>query len=444
MNYDDLKRIAKETKVSVRDLIVMAPQNDPFYAGTEGDKIKAHWFADMWQRFGYSTGVHLRRIHYQIVSQGDSKDCNGKPYENTKECWSELGNAARAARYLGLVPVGSFIDARNPPAKVYHGVEYVPESPWLYLPDDDWQLPSIAPQLEFSLNFPMPEVCGYRYQPEDQEYLLEVWCEKSTMNDVLNPLCRKYRANFVTGLGFLSITAVDNLIERAVSARKPTRIFYISDFDPAGSFMPQQIARQIEFWLQQKDLNHDVALTPLALTKEQVVRYELPRIPIKDTDRRASNFEDKHGEGAVELDALEALFPGSLEAIVRNGMDDFIDQELPARLSSAEDMATEWLERQWDEGMEYERSRFNEIAHEVAVIAEGYRDRLAELAAELDQEITPYRQELDQLRQAITEKVYWLERVLPDRPSANPQPDDEDWLFRSDRDYMDQLKRYKA
>ena len=208
--------------------------------------------------------------------------------------------------------------------------------------------------------------------------------------------------------------------------------------------MPQQIARQIEFWLQQKDLSHDVALTPLALTKEQVVQYELPRIPIKDTDRRASNFEDKHGEGAVELDALEALFPGSLEAIVRDAMDDFIDKELPARLSETEDMATEWLEHQWNEGMEYERSRFNEIAREVAVIAEGYRDRLTELADELDQEITPYRQELDQLRQAITEKVYWLERVLPDRPSANPQPDDEDWLFRSSRDYITQLRRYKA
>ena len=33
MNYEAIKRIAKESKLSYKKLIVLAPQNDPFYAG---------------------------------------------------------------------------------------------------------------------------------------------------------------------------------------------------------------------------------------------------------------------------------------------------------------------------------------------------------------------------------------------------------------------------
>lgn len=444
MNYNDLKHIAKLNKVSVKNLIVLAPQNDPFYTGTDGDLTKANWFAEIWDRFGYSTGVHLRRIHYQILSQGDSLDFNGKPYENTERCWGDLNNAAKAARYLGLVPVDSFIDARNPPARVYYSEEYEQGSPWLSLPDDGMELPSIAPSLDYSLEFPTPEIYGYSYQPEDQAYLLEIWCEKSTMNDVLAPICQRYRANYVTGLGFLSITAVQNLIERARVSGKPTRVFYIADFDPAGSFMPQQIARQLEYWLQAKGLDLDIALSPIALTRDQVEQYDLPRIPIKDSDRRATNFEEKHGEGAVELDALEALYPGSLASIVTEAIGEFIDPTLRRRLNEAESEAEQWLETRWHKDTQDERARFDEAAGHVATIVDQYRDRLREMAEELDREIQPHREVIEQIRQAITDQLDEMERGLPDRPEADPEPNDGGWLFRSDRDYMTQLRRYKA
>jgi len=69
MNYEMIKRLGREEGISVRDLIALAPQNDPFYVGTKGDRDKARWFAELWHRFGYTTGVHLRRVHYQLVSQ---------------------------------------------------------------------------------------------------------------------------------------------------------------------------------------------------------------------------------------------------------------------------------------------------------------------------------------------------------------------------------------
>jgi hypothetical protein len=64
----------------------------------------------------------------------------------------------------------------------------------------------------------------------------------------------------------------------------------------------------------------NVKLDPLVLTPRQVSEYGLPRTPIKESDRRKAGFEAVHGEGAVELDALEALYPGQLSHIVEEAI----------------------------------------------------------------------------------------------------------------------------
>jgi hypothetical protein len=51
-------------KSTVKDLLVLAPQNDPFYAGNGVEGDKARWFAELWERFGYGSGAHLRRVHH--------------------------------------------------------------------------------------------------------------------------------------------------------------------------------------------------------------------------------------------------------------------------------------------------------------------------------------------------------------------------------------------
>jgi hypothetical protein len=66
--YEAIKALAKECHVRVADLLVLAEKNDPFYAGLPSQRDKAAWFAELWTRFHYNTGVHLRRVHYRIVS----------------------------------------------------------------------------------------------------------------------------------------------------------------------------------------------------------------------------------------------------------------------------------------------------------------------------------------------------------------------------------------
>ena len=92
MDYSEIKQLSKATGQRVTDLIALAPANDPFYTGTPNDWALGEWFAGLWRAFGYQQGVHLRRIHYQIISQDPPVGLpNGLLYENTMECVRRIG-----------------------------------------------------------------------------------------------------------------------------------------------------------------------------------------------------------------------------------------------------------------------------------------------------------------------------------------------------------------
>ena len=310
--YEKIKQLAKSRGCKIPDLLALAPQNDPFYAGSPTGKDMAEWFAAFWKQAGYTTGIHLRRVHYQLVSGRDPRKHNGLPYENTEKDWDYLGNAGKYARYLALVDPEAFIDRRNPDPHTFASSRTEDEPAWdSYFPE--WHLPHIA-KLGSDLDWSLPtwEIHGYDYAEADQPYHLEIWAEKSTMNDILDPICERLGVNLITGVGFMSITSVNPmLLDRLRELGKPCRILYVSDFDPAGSFMPVAVARQIEYWSEVIGHQFDIKLESVILTREQVEKYRLPRIPVKESDRRKANFEERNGQGAVELDALEALYLAS-------------------------------------------------------------------------------------------------------------------------------------
>jgi len=41
INHDVIKRLAKEHKIPVKDLLALSPGNDPFYINDAGDTTKA-------------------------------------------------------------------------------------------------------------------------------------------------------------------------------------------------------------------------------------------------------------------------------------------------------------------------------------------------------------------------------------------------------------------
>jgi hypothetical protein len=311
-----------------------------------------------------------------------------------------------------------------------------------------WTLPTIPTDLaaDLDLDFPEPQLTGYDYSVVTQGYHLEIWVEKSTMNDVLLPLVRRYGAVLVTSVGFQSVTSAVQLItKRMQRSGKPTRLLYISDFDPAGDRMPVALSRQIEYWLSLYAPGADIKLTPLALTREQVQYFQLPRVPIKDSDFRKTAFEERYGEGAVELDALEALYPGTLATIVRAALDPYLDATLEERYSETEEEAQAGAADRWREQTEDLREQLTEIRDAVQAIYTQYQEALERLQAALEQELAPWREALEAVELDVKQAMETFDPDLPARPQAEAaQEAAATWLYDSQRTYVEQLSAYKA
>jgi len=447
--YEKIKQFKKESGYNIPDLLALAPGNDPFYAGSPSAKEKAEWFASLWQKFGfgYSSGVHLRRFHYQLVSQEEPKKHDGKPYENTDNDWEYLLAASKYARHLGLVNAKAFIDRRNPEPHIFRPDNFYHEEETAGWTHDflNWYLPSINVNLSNDLDWELPSLSpiGYVYNEVLQPYHLEIWVEKSTMDDVLIPICQRYSINLITGIGFMSITSVINLLERINQSNKPCRIFYISDFDPAGDGMPTAVARQIEYYLEIQAGSADVKLNPVVLTKEQVTQYRLPRIPIKETDKRKNGFEDRFGKGAVELDALEALYPGKLARIIEESIVQFRDGKLGQKIRDAWEEAEEELNSWWEARIEPYQEDLDALKQKISMVLDAYQYRLEEISAELEAELSQYQDDINSLRQAIQLEINNMYPELPELPEPETEPNDGGWLFDSNRNYSEQLDVYK-
>lgn len=424
----------------------------------------------LWQKFGYGRGVHLRRVHYQIVSQKPPVNRpDGSRYENTETCWDYLNDAAKWARYLRLVSATAFVDRRNPEAVII--ATWSKPDDWNYESPDpayrvtswgdgEYELPDL-PQLS-ELPSDLPELPDYEvdgYKSIEQPYHVEVWCEKTTMNDVLLPLCQRYRCNLVVGAGELSITAVVDFMRRARSADRPARILYVSDFDPAGMGMPISVARKIEYFQRNEGFGElDIRLHPVVLTADQVARYNLPRVPVKDTDLRKANFEAAYGQGQVELDALEALYPGQLAEIMRDAILQYYDPTLYRRAVKKRDALRDALEQQRDAVLNDYKSDLDLLSLDYNNLLGAFNDtrvRFEELIADFQPQIDAHQEELEAIKERWRSVYRGIEYALQvnqldltDEEFALPEADlpeeNDDTLYSSSRDYMEQLNIYKA
>ncbi len=423
--YETIKLLAKQTGRKVTDLIALASQNDPFYTGTPGEITLAEWFARFYHdQFASGTRVHVRRCHYKILSLSMSLP-NGKPYENTEECWNTLLLATKAARYLRLVPVSTFEDRKNAAPVNHMEPEYEPElRAYSNLYSAQLDLPDFPELPDYSLD---------RYYG-NQRYHLELWCEKTTMNDILVPMCERYGMVLQTGAGELSISATRDLAERIAQRGKPARIFYISDYDPAGQSMPVAVARKLEYFVRSEGLEADIRLFPVVLTAEQVKHYSLPRTPIKESERRKDSFEARHGEGATELDALEALRPGELRRVLTRYVEAYYDVTLNRRVREARERLADDLDALRDQITALYLAQINELRAELEGIRADFQPRME-----------AYSERVQSTWQAMRDQ---LEDVMPTLsaypvPEARPGQEIGEGLYNSERDYLEQIDVYK-
>lgn len=410
-----IKAAAKGAGLRVDDLLALSPSNDPYYR-TPAKERDAIWFASLWRKGGFDR-AHLRRVHYWAVSKqiplpltlSTGKGRNRIEfdiYRNYHRAWSFLCSAAKHARNYGLVDVADIIDAKHPDPHLLN--QSRPLQDRGNYEASAWQTP---------LDRPFIDLKGWE-QHDHQPYSLVVFVEKSTMNDVLQPVCQRYGADLYTFTGEVSLSACFDLMLRSAALDKPTRVFYISDYDPAGNNMPVSMSRKLEAEIDRAvnsgliDYTPDIRVTPLALTVDQVNEYSLPRVPLKDSEVRADNWEAIHGEGAVELDALEADHPGELARLLSEAFEPYYDRDVARRARQSQAEA---------------RRQVQEAIDEITGKKE-YAEAL-ELIRKMQQEIEDIEIDTDEL--------------VVEASDLEADEDDPDWLFISEAGYVDQIARYK-
>jgi hypothetical protein len=429
LDHDTLKRMAKTIGRPVTELMALTHHNDPFYAGMGYRAVAAEWFAKIWQQHG-EAGFHLRRLHYRLVSlSGGSRVLlpSGREYQNTEKDWTYLAGASLGARYLNLVPFDGLVDQRNAEAMIFaKDLDPADRGPVSSaVAADEVEMPEIEMPVT-----PWVYVGGLSDTAVIQDYLVEVWIEKSTQNDWLVPLCQRRGVNLVVGIGEQSETRSRELAFRADKYSVPVRVIYISDFDPGGRSMPKAVARKAEFTIEKFGLDVDMQLIPLALTPDQIRRYRLPRKPIKDSERRKNKFERIFGVGATELDAMEALHPGELARIVNAEIDNFLDPNLEKKVAQvrreqglAVDVIVAQIEKKHTEEIEELESDLQEIAHSLYEWTERAQELWTTMAEELE------------------EKKPDLSAVEVPVPEVSGETDSF-ILFDSKRDYFTQIDCY--
>jgi hypothetical protein len=449
-----LKSQAAELGVPAKRLLAMAPQRDPFNKGTDTDWAMAEWFKKMYDRFGYP-GIHLRRLHYRIANLGGGEVIlwdGHTPYENEKYHWGKIQEAFTAARILGLVDSGEFVERRVKEQRVDSiGVNGLPELDFWVEPPTFHGLPvaplSTMPNLigttDLYPNSPDFEVSGYEYDPSLQPYVIEVWDEKSGDIDIFRSIAHRYGVNYQPGVGYASITNIKRMLRKLADHDKPGRILYVSDFDEAGQNMPIQVARHSQFGCWEltevaKEVAPEIMVDNAALTREQIDRLNLPPIP---------------GTNKTEIDALEALHPGELRRILESRIEALQDPDLTQKIQNAREEAQETVRDEVDSIMEEHHERLQEIQREAQEVVDRYRhyyrslgekmaERYRRLGERYERHIADLKEEAEEKHAEIEEALENIDVDLPELPEAEVE-DTDGWLFDSRRAFLDQTQRFR-
>lgn len=221
----------------------------------------------------------LRQLYYQLVSRDI--------IPNKQAEYSKLSTLLKEGRMGGIVDWDAIEDRLRKPSK--------PSS--FETPEDGMR--ALIDQYE------LPRMDG-------QKNYVEVWVEKDALSGVLKRVTEKYHIPILVNRGYSSASAMFDSYQRFKRAmdefdedeESSVIVLYLGDFDPSGIDMIRDIeARIIEFSKKHYE-QFPFNIIPIALTKEQIRKYNPPPNPAKRTDPRAKGFIAEHGGTSWEVDAL--------------------------------------------------------------------------------------------------------------------------------------------
>jgi len=231
----------------------------------------------------------LRQLYYQLVSR------NIIPNEPTE--YNRICNIVKDGRIAGVIDWSAIEDRTRIPFLLYY-VNGISDA--------------INDTIEqYRLN-----------RQEGQHNYIEVFIEKDAISGIAKRITSKYHIHLITNRGYSSTTAVYDVYNRfskAEARNQCCHILYLGDHDPSGLDMLRDLSERLhEFGVFPK-------IHPIALTKTQINKYNLPPNPTKKADPRSTKYIEEHGQTCWEVDALR---PDILEDIIDTSIKKLIDHDL--------------------------------------------------------------------------------------------------------------------
>ena len=207
----------------------------------------------------------VRQVYYRLVA--------AHVIDNTKSQYKAVCNALRDARKEGLIPWEWIEDRLRRPRAV-----------------SMWQ--DVADFADTARRVYRRDVWA------TQDDLVEVWLEKDALSGIFEDILDGYGVTLNVGRGYDGWTSIHNAAQRYQSRTAGVTILYFGDFDPSGRDMVRSLAERLGFFETCPEM------TICAILREDIERYDLPPDFTKASDTRRAAFVEKHGDIAVELDAL--------------------------------------------------------------------------------------------------------------------------------------------
>lgn len=169
--------------------------------------------------------------------------------------------------------------------------------PWEYV-EDRLRRPRAPGMWEGPADFAEDVCAAYRRDVwATQSEYLETWLEKDALSGIFEDVLDRYGVTLNVGRGYDGWASINNAADR-FKAHGGATVLYFGDFDPSGEDMARSLRDRLAFFGAEPDL------IKVALTAEDIERYNLPPVPAKRTDTRAAAFIAANGDESVELDAL--------------------------------------------------------------------------------------------------------------------------------------------
>lgn len=239
----------------------------------------------------------LRQLYYQLVS--------ADVLPNQQKEYARLSRLLTEARLAGLID-------------------------WEFI-EDRVRVPKREPQWNDIKDLVACAVERYRRDRWiGQENYVEIWVEKDALSGVLWPIASAFHVTLMVNRGYSSATAMHdagNRMKHHEDNGQKCTILYVGDHDPSGEDMVRDIQSRLKIF------RCDAKIKKIALTMQQIEKYNPPPNPAKMSDPRAGAYIAEHGDSSWEVDALR---PDVLNKLVTSHLEKLLAREEYERIIEVE------------------------------------------------------------------------------------------------------------